>query len=514
MDGDHKLTGPDLSLGIDQNDVADGAMLLGHAGGESVLLARRGAEVFAIGATCTHYGGPLAEGLLVGDTVHCPWHHACFSLRTGDARSPARDPVASYGVEERNGKLYVLGKRARETPRAPTSASLPDSIVIVGAGAAGNAAAEMLRREGYAGAITMIGEEESLPVDRPNLSKDYLAGNAPEEWIPLRSTDFYAERKIELRLGTRVQELDVAKKSLTLGDGTTLAYGALLLATGARPNRLNVSGGDRPHVHGLRTLADSRALIAKSADAKRAVIVGAGFIGLEVAASLRKRGLEVAIVAPDALPLARVLGDALGTAIKKLHEEQGVMFHMGTRPISIEEGTVTLESGPKLPADLVVLGIGVRPATELAEAAGLTCDRGVVVDEYLQTSAPGVFAAGDIARWPDAHSGEKIRVEHWVVATRQGEAAARNMLGQQKRYDAVPFFWSAHYGVTVSYVGHAEKWDRIDVNGSIDKRDCAVAFRLGDKTLAVATMGRDHASLEAEVAMGSNDETRLRRIVP
>ena len=267
-------------------------------------------------------------------------------------------------------------------------------------------------------------------------------------------------------------------------------------------------------MHGLRTLADSRALIAKSADAKRAVIVGAGFIGLEVAASLRKRGLEVAIVAPDALPLARVLGDALGTAIKKLHEEQGVMFHMGTRPISIEEGTVTLESGPKLPADLVVFGIGVRPATELAEAAGLTCDRGVVVDEYLQTSAPGVFAAGDIARWPDAHSGEKIRVEHWVVATRQGEAAARNMLGQQKRYDAVPFFWSAHYGVTVSYVGHAEKWDRIDVNGSIDKRDCAVAFRLRDKTLAVATMGRDHASLQAEVAMGSNDEATLHRIVP
>jgi NADPH-dependent 2,4-dienoyl-CoA reductase/sulfur reductase-like enzyme/nitrite reductase/ring-hydroxylating ferredoxin subunit len=515
MGGDPRLSGPDLSLGIDKNEVADGAMLLGHAGGESVLLARSGSDVLAIGATCTHYGGPLAEGLRVGDTVHCPWHHACFSLRTGEASAPARDPVACFGVEERDGKLYVLGKRA--AARAPAQASSlpgPGSIVIVGAGAAGNAAAEMLRREGHAGAITLIGEEESLPVDRPNLSKDYLAGSAPEEWIPLRSTDFYAEKTIDVRLGTRVQSIDVHGKSLTLGDGTTLAYGALLLATGAPPNRPTLPGGDLPHVHCLRTLADSRALIARIAGARQAIIVGAGFIGLEVAASLRARGLEVAIVAPDALPLARILGDALGAAIKKLHEEHGVMFHLGARPASVDENSVTLENGTKLPADLVVFGIGVHPATELAEAAGLAVDRGVVVDEYLRTSAPGVFAAGDVARWLDARTGEKVRVEHWVVATRQGEIAALNMLGRQRRYDAVPFFWSAHYDVTLAYVGHAERWDRIDVNGSIDERDCAVAFRRGDRTLAVATMGRDRSSLEAEVALGAGDEATLRRIVP
>lgn len=513
MGSDRGLVGPDLSLGIDHHDVADGAMLLGHAGGESVVLARRGAEVFAIGATCTHYGGPLTEKVMVGDAVHCPWHHACFSLRTGEASAPARDPVACFAVEERDGKLYVLGKRAAAARPARPSAG-PDSIVIVGAGAAGNAAAEMLRREGYAGAITMIGDEDSPPVDRPNLSKDYLAGTAAEAWIPLRPADFYAEQKIELRLGTRVQAIDVRARSVTLADGTTLGYGALLLATGAVANRPALPGGDLPHVHCLRTFADSRALIAKLAGAKRAVIVGAGFIGLEVAASLRARGLEVAVVAPDALPLARILGPALGAAIKQLHEQHGVTFHLGTKPISVDDRAVTLADGTKLPADLVVFGIGVHPATELAEAAGLALDRGVVVDQYLRTSAPEVFAAGDLARRPDPRTGDKLRVEHWVVATRQGEIAALNMLGRQRRYDAVPFFWSAHYDVTISYVGHAESWDHIAVNGSIDRRDCAVGFRRGDRTLAVATMGRDRASLEAEVALTAGDEATLRRIVP
>jgi 3-phenylpropionate/trans-cinnamate dioxygenase ferredoxin reductase subunit len=512
MSDDKKPTGPDLSQGIEAKRLADGAMLVGQVNGEAVLVARRGAELFAIGATCSHYGGPLGEGLLVGETVRCPWHHACFSLRTGEAAAPARDPVACYGVEERSGKIYVLGKRPQEAPRA--LAAVPETIVICGAGAAGNAAAEMLRREGYAGKITMIGADTSAPVDRPNLSKDYLAGTAPEEWIPLRGAEFYAEKNIDLRLGTRVSAIDVVRKSVSLADGTTLSYGALLLATGAEPNRPKLPGADLPHVHCLRTLGDARAIIGKLGAAKRAVVVGAGFIGLEVAASLRARGVEVAVVAPDALPLVHVLGEALGAAIKKLHEEHGVTFHLGTRPTAVSERSLTLDNGTELAADLVVFGIGVRPATELAEAAGLTLDRGVVVDDYLRTSAAGVFAAGDIARWPDAHSGEKIRVEHWVVATRQGEVAALNMLGRHRRYDAVPFFWSAHYDVTISYVGHASTWDRVDVDGSIEKHDCVVAFRRGDKTLAVATMGRDPVSLEAEAAIERNDEAMLRRLAP
>ncbi|MEI9937949.1 MAG: FAD-dependent oxidoreductase [Pseudomonadota bacterium] len=506
-----ELTGPDLGEGLDASSLAEGQMLLGHANGEAVLLARSAARVFAIGAHCSHYGGPLADGLLVGDTVRCPYHHACFSLATGKAlRAPARDPVACYRVEQREGKLYVLGKQPASAAAAITQ---PSAIVIVGAGAAGNSAAEKLRREGYAGKLTLVGAEGSLPVDRPNLSKDYLAGTAPEEWIPLRSEEFYEEQRIELVRAT-VRSIDPRAKTVALADGSQLACDALLLTTGAAAIRLNIPGGGLPHVYALRTLADSRAIIAQSASAKRAVLIGAGFIGLEAAAALRARGVEVTVVAPDAVPLGRVLGEALGQAVRRLHEGHGVQFRLGVRPKAITEHSVALDDGSELPADLVVLGVGVRPATELAEAAGLAVDRGVVVDQYLRTSASDVFAAGDIARFPDARSGKKIRVEHWVVATRQGEVAALNLLGKNQPFDAVPFFWSAHYDCTISYLGHAESWERIDIAGDLDALDCAVAFRTGDRTLALATIGRDRVSLEAELAMESGDEATLQKLVP
>ncbi len=512
MSGSQELTGPDLSQGVAASELAAGQMLVGHAGGQAVLLARGASRVFAVGAHCTHYGAPLVDGLLVGDTVRCPYHHACFSLESGDSvRAPARDPIACFEIEERAGKLYVLGKRAAQEPATTNE---PSSVVIIGAGAAGNSAAEKLRRLGYRGKLTLIGAEDSLPVDRPNLSKDYLAGTAPEEWIPLRSPEFYAEHQIELLQGTRVASIDSKAKSVALTNGTQLAYGALLLATGALPITTTIPGAELPHVHYLRTLADSRAIIERSAGAKRAVIVGAGFIGLEVAASLRARGLEVTVVAPDTVPLARVLGEILGQAVQKLHQAHGVSFRLGQRPASISERSVRLDDGSELEADLVVFGIGVRPSVELAEAAGLTLDRGVVVDEYLRTSAPGVFAAGDIARFPEARTGHKIRVEHWVVATRQGETAALNILGKNQRFDAVPFFWSAHYDCTISYLGHAEAWERVDISGSVAKLDCAVAFRSGAHTLALATIGRDRASLEAELAMEQRDEAALHRIVP
>jgi NADPH-dependent 2,4-dienoyl-CoA reductase/sulfur reductase-like enzyme/nitrite reductase/ring-hydroxylating ferredoxin subunit len=513
MSGNQELSGPDLTEGVPAGELGEGQMLLGHAGGEAVLLARSASQVFAVGAHCTHYGGPLAEGVLVGDTVRCPWHHACFSLRTGEAtRAPARDAIPCFEIEERAGKLYVLGKR--NAAAASESLQEPSSIVIVGAGAAGNSAAEKLRRAGYRGKLTLLGAEGSSPVDRPNLSKDYLAGNAPEEWIPLRPPEFYAEQKIELLQDARVTSLDTRAKIVTLESGATLSYGALLLATGATPIAPALPGSQLPHVRLLRTLADSRAIIERSASAKQAVIVGAGFIGLEVAASLRARNVSVTVVAPDALPLARVLGDELGRALQKLHESRGVRFRLGRRPESISERAVRLDDGSELEADLVVFGIGVRPSIELAESAGLSLDRGVVVDEFLRTSAADVFAAGDVARFPDPRSGEKIRVEHWVVATRQGETAALNMLGKRERFDAVPFFWSAHYDKTVSYLGHAEAWERIDVAGSVAELDCALAFRTGGRTLALATVGRDRASLEAEVAMEQRDEATLERIVP
>jgi NADPH-dependent 2,4-dienoyl-CoA reductase/sulfur reductase-like enzyme/nitrite reductase/ring-hydroxylating ferredoxin subunit len=513
MGGETKLTGPDLTKGVAAADVPDGGSLLGYAHGEAVLLVRRGKDVHAMGATCTHYGGPLAEGIVVGDTIRCPWHHACFSLATGEPmRGPALNPIACFDVEAGgDGRLIVLEKRAPPTARRATGG--PSSVVIVGAGAAGNACAEELRREGYAGPVVLIGAEGTPPVDRPNLSKDYLSGNAPEEWMTLRDEDFYRERDVELVVSSRVSSVDVAGKRVLVEGSAARTYGALVLAMGAQPNRPDTPGANAPHVFTLRTLADSRAIIGRTAGAKRAVVLGASFIGLEVAASLRARSIEVDVVAPEAIPLGHVLGERLGAFVKKVHEEHGVRFHLGTTAARIDAGSVTLTNCEKLAADFVVAGVGVKPDTGLAEKAGMTVERGVVVDDQLRTSVAGVWAAGDLARWPDARTGENIRVEHWVVAGRMGQIAARNVLGAGVRCDIVPIFWSAHYDLTVNYVGHAERWDRIDVAGNIEAREAALAFRKAGKTLAVATINRDHVALEAEAAMERNDEKALSALV-
>src|SRR5512132_2697536 len=347
----------------------------------------------------------------------------------------------------------------------------------------------------------MLSADSSAPYDRPNLSKDYLAGSASEEWIPLRSPEFYREHGIELRLRARAAVIDMARQEVQLEDGSRQPYDALLIATGAEPMRLDVPGGDLPHVHYLRSLADSRAIIRKAETAQRAVVIGASFIGLEVAASLRARKLEVHVIAPDSVPMERVMGREIGGLVRKIHEEHGVQFHLGTTATSIGERNVTLKTGETLAADLAVVGIGVRPALGLAEKAGLAIDRGVAVNEYLETSASGIFAAGDLARWPDLHTGEKIRVEHWVVAERQGQTAARNMLGHREPFDAVPFFWSMHYDVPIRYVGHAEKWDKVEIDGRVEARDCRVTYRRAGRVLAVATIGRDAENLRAEVEL-------------
>lgn len=487
-------------------------MLVGHTAGEGVLVVRRGDEVFAIGSTCTHYGAPLLDGLVVGDTVRCPWHHACFGLRTGVAqRPPALNPVTTWRVERDDERITV---RKKDEPRPTTSFSGgPASVVIVGGGAAGNAAAETLRLEGYDGPITMISADASTPYDRPNLSKDYLAGSATEEWIPLHPAEFYVENRIEIRLGTRVNAIDKDAKTLTLEGGETLAYDALLLATGADPIRLPIAGAELPHVLYLRSLRDSSAIIERAKTAKSAVVMGASFIGLEVAASLRTRGVSVSVVAPGEIPLERVMGKEIGQFIRTLHEEHGVVFHLQQTVEAIDESGVTLKNGTRLEADLVVIGAGVRPSIALAEAAGIVVDHGVVVNELLATSAPGIWAAGDIASWPDAHSGERLRVEHWVTAERQGQTAARNMLGQRERFDAVPFFWSAHYDVAIAYVGHAARWDRVELRGSFAGRNLVAAFHDGDRITAVATIFRDDVSLRAEVAMERDDQSALRDLV-
>jgi apoptosis-inducing factor 3 len=347
----------------------------------------------------------------------------------------------------------------------------------------------------------MLSTEAAAPVDRPNLSKDYLAGSAPEDWLPLRPDDFYTEANIDLRLGTEVISIDTRARHVVTSSGETIPYDRLLLATGAEPVRLPIPGADQPHVHVLRSLADCRAIIRLTDGARRAVVIGASFIGLETAAALRTRDIEVHVVGLEQRPMERVLGPEMGDFVRALHEEHGVIFHLGDTVTAIDGKRATLKSGGVIEADVVVVGVGVRPRLGLAEQAGLAVDRGVTVDIFLETSVPGIYAAGDIARWPDPHSGEKIRVEHWVVAERQGQTAARNMLGQLERFDAVPFFWSQHYDVPINYVGHAEKWDEIAVDGNIAGRDCLLQYKLKGRVLAVASIYRDLASLEAEPDM-------------
>jgi apoptosis-inducing factor 3 len=518
MSDSPRPTGPDLTAGIPEETFEDGSMVVGYVERSPVLIVRRGNEFFAIDATCTHYGGPLGEGLLVDDTVRCPWHHACFSLRTGEAlHAPAINPVECWRIERSNGRLHVRDKLKAAAPRGATGQSATgaqatqaregagadhsERIVIVGSGAAGFAAAEMLRREGYEGALTIVSADADPPYDRPNLSKDYLAGTAPEEWIPLRPQKFYAEAGIELELDTTVAALDLAGHRVELAKGRPLIFTKLLIATGAEPVRLRVPGADLPHVRTLRSLADCRQIIGSLKSGSRAVIVGASFIGLEGAAALRQRGVEVHVVAPEDLPFARTLGPALGNFIRSLHESQGVVFHLRHQVHSVDERGVQLEDGSRLAADLVLVGIGVRPRLELAEKAGLPVEQGILVNEYLETSVPGVFAAGDVARWPDRMSGERLRIEHWVVAERQGQTAARNMLGRRQRFASVPFFWTQHYDASIDYVGHAGSWDRIDQEGDPEARDAAFRFVKNGRTLAVATIFRGRESLEAELAM-------------
>ncbi|UPK33263.1 FAD-dependent oxidoreductase [Bradyrhizobium sp. 186] len=502
MSEESKPGGPDLTKGVSLADLKDGK-LLGHVGEEDVLLVQAGNEVFAIEPACSHYHGPLAEGLVVDDTIRCPWHHACFSLRTGEAtRPPALNALAVWEVTRDRDRILVQRKREAPKPSAPHRiAPIPEKFVIVGGGAAGFAAAETLRREGFAGAITMLSNDGAMPVDRPNLSKDYLAGNAPEDWLPLRPEDYYPDAGIDLRLNTNVSAIDPKARSVTLGNGDKLPFDRLLLATGAEPVKLQIPGADQPHVHTLRSVADSRAIIKAAGSAKRALVIGASFIGLEVAASLRARKLEVHVVAPDERPMQRVLGPEMGDFVRALHEDNGVNFHLKDTVEKLDGMRATLKSGGVIEADLVVVGIGVRPRLALAEQAGLAIDRGVSVNERLETSASGIFAAGDIARWPDPHSGQNIRVEHWVLAERQGQTAARNMLDRRERFDAVPFFWSQHYDVPINYVGHAESFDDIAIDGSISGRDCMLKYRKGGRVLAVASIYRDLDSLRAELDM-------------
>ncbi len=511
MGGEIKLVGPDLTeVGLPSDDIGSEIPAVGHVDGKPVIVLRTKAGLRAVSGKCTHYGAPLGDGLSDGERVHCPWHHAIFDLATGEAvGAPALDPIPVYTVSERDGRCYVTGP-IDSSPEERTPPSSPESIVIIGAGAAGATAAEALRRYGYTGPITLIGDE--APVDRPNLSKDYLAGTAPEDWMPLRGVDFYRTNGIELIVGRRVLRLDREEKRIDLDDGSQLSYSSLLLTTGAEPTRLSIPGAESPHVHYLRSFEDCRRIIRALDGVKDAVIVGAGFIGMEVAASLRNRGLNVVVVEPSAIPLSRALGETLGRFALALHEEHGVNFQLGRKVAEIKAAEVVLDNGTRLPADLVVVGIGVVPRVELAEQAGLEVDEGVIVDDRLQTSDPHIWAAGDSARYPDPRAG-MIRVEHWVLAQRQGQAAARNMLGHNLPFAEPPFFWSQHYDIPINVTGHAADYDEEVVVGNAADRDVLVGFRKDGAIRAIASIYRDLENLRGERALASDDQDTLAKLL-
>ncbi len=499
MSEDKPPEGPDFASSVPARDIVEGGMLAGRFGDDAVLIARVDGALHAIGAECTHYHGPLAEGLIKDGAVRCPWHHACFSLTTGEAvGAPAFDPVACYEVEEADGKVFVKAKMESKPP-TPAAGGATRKIVIVGGGAGGFAAAEMLRRKGYAGDITVLSSDADAPYDRPNCSKDFLSGDAPPEWMPLRDDAFYKDHGIDLRVNTEATSLDPKAKTVTIAGGETLPYDVLILATGGEPRRPPVPGLHGEKVFPLRSLKDAEAIVKAAETAKAVAVIGASFIGLEAAAALRKRGLAVRVIAPETVPFEKLLGEEVGRWAQGLHEKKGVVFHLGRKVERFADGVLSLDDGGSIEADIVVLGVGVEPRVALAEAAGLEVDNGVVVDDRLR-AADAIHAVGDIARYPDPISGKLIRVEHWVHAQRQGQHVARLILGEDKPYTDVPFFWSAHYESAFHYDGHAEDFDMPKVDGSVADYDAAVRYEKDGELLAMVTLDRDMASLEAEAA--------------
>jgi NADPH-dependent 2,4-dienoyl-CoA reductase/sulfur reductase-like enzyme/nitrite reductase/ring-hydroxylating ferredoxin subunit len=500
-------TGPDFSKGISLQNIPTEGTLAGRVGDQPVLLSRLGGELFAIGATCTHYSGNLADGVNEAGIVRCPLHHACFDLRTGAAlRAPALDPVDRWQVEIEGERAFVRNIIEQAAAAAERAGEDIRNIVIIGGGAAGLACANELRSRGFGGSITILSADADPPCDRPNLSKDYLAGSAPEEWLWLRGDDWYSANRIDLRLASEVTAIDLAERMVRTKNGGDFPFDRLLISTGSEPNRLNYEGFDRPNVFTLRSVGDARAIAKQAAAGARAVVVGASFIALEAAAALRQRGVEVDIVSVEEVPLERVFGAEIGRHLQALHESKGVRFHLSSVVEGFDGRALLLAGGERVDADFVLVGIGVRPRTSVAEQAGLAVANGVLVDAHLQTSHPGIYAAGDIAAYPDPFTGEPIRIEHWVTAERQGQVAAANMLGARERFDAVPFFWTEQFGKTIRYVGRASGWNAVTLEGEFDDGSLIARYFADGTHCATATIGRDRENLEGELEL----EARIR----
>ncbi|HEV8590044.1 MAG TPA: FAD-dependent oxidoreductase [Pyrinomonadaceae bacterium] len=494
------------------NELADGEMRQVSAAGKEILLARVSGNFYAVGAHCTHYGAPLVEGVLSGDRLVCPWHHACFNAKTGDLQEPpALDALPYYDVRIENDQVIVRvpdSASDRRTPQMSKRDTKDEQLfVIVGGGAAGYAAAQTLREDGFTGRLMLITREAQLPYDRPNLSKEYLQGKAKPEWLPLRPDDFFAEHDIEVVSGKEIERIDAAKKAINFADGESLLCDAVLVATGGEPRKLPFQSEGHENVFLLRSYTDVAALVAAAEKGKRAVVIGASFIGMEAASSLTARGCEVTVVAPDDVPFQKTLGAKIGKLFQDVHEEHGVKFKLGASVAGFscarKVTAVVLGNGERLDADLVVVGVGVKPATDILKGVTLHRDGGVIVDEHMR-AADGVYAAGDIAYFPHSLTGKRQRIEHWRTAMQQGRIAAHNMAGKEVSFDGVPFFWTRQFDVGLLYVGHAKEWDEIIYQGDVSARDFLAFYVKENRILAVAGMNRDREMAAIEELMRLN----------
>ncbi|MEO1094090.1 MAG: FAD-dependent oxidoreductase [Cyanobacteria bacterium J06638_28] len=498
------------------DDLSPGEMQQFSVKGRDILLARLEDDFLATAAHCSHYGAPLVEGVRHGDRIICPWHNACFSLATGaQLEPPGRDDLVRYPVTIEAGTVYVELPVSKVQTRSNAFFEEPEPIqahvhpdlarpvlqqddrtfVIVGAGAAGSAAAEMLRQMRFRGRILMLTADSQLPYDRTALSKSYLQSDSLEDSDSLRPAEFYEQYGIEIKTAIRATRLDCNAKRLICDDDTVIPYDAILLATGGKVRQIPIEGADRANIFTLRRAEEAKQLLQAAQNAQRAVVIGSGFIGMEVAASLKQQGLDVTVVGSSTVPFAKVLGKDVGDLFQQIHEAEGVRFQLGTKATAFHGNgkveSVELETGETLPADLVVVGIGVEPATDFAGADILDDrDRSVLVDEYLQ-AAPDVYAAGDIARFPYLMTGEPVRIEHWRLAMQQGRIAACNMLGKAVPFRSVPFFWTGQFGQKLRYVGHVEAWDDVIIHGSLADKSFLAFYVKADTVLAVAGIGRD-----------------------
>ncbi len=470
---------------------------------EEILLIRRDTGIIAVGNICPHHGAPMDEGFLANDQIVCPWHNARFDLEKGLPLSPpALDGLPVYETKVEGGAVFVGQKKTSRIsmPRDRDGRT----VLIVGAGAAGNAAAETLRAHGFAGAIKMLTREKDLPYDRPNLSKPYLSQNMKDEEMPLRSRDFYDRLRIGIVEDCTVQSLDCKKKKVMTAKGETFLYDQCLLATGGRARRLNVPGKDLNRVFSLRTWEDGRKLRKALAGAHQILVVGAGFIGLECAASLRDADYSVHIAAPETVFMERLFGPEVGRFLRNRHEQEGVRIHLG-HTVKAYHGDhsgqlreAELTDGTMLPVELVIEGLGMEPVIDYLDNTDLTEEGAVPVNGRMQTRCPDVYAAGDIARLPDPVTGEQTRFEHWVEAERQGKHAALCMLGGEADYSEIPFFWTRQYGQSLKYIGNARTFDEIAVRGNIRKGRFMTGYYHGGRLLAAAAMGMDAELYEVE----------------